>query len=520
METTLHILHLEDEPHDSELVLAILEREKIRCKITRVDTRPDFLRALEKGGFDLIFSDNSLPTFDGMSALTYARKQCPKIPFIFISGTLGEEVAIESLKNGATDYVLKQRMSRLVPAVKRALQEVRERKKREAAEQQIHLQLQRLNAIRKIDIAITANLDLKIILKIFLKQLLTQLHVDAAAVLFLHPGSDTLECIAAKGFRHNGFENTTLQLKTSAAGKTILRKRVMHVPHLSAARIDMERSVFIHQEGFCSYCAVPLFAKRSPKGVLEIFHRQPLNPDPAWHNFLKTLARQACIAIDNSVLFSELQRSNFELTQAYDRTLEGWSRALDLRDKETEGHTLRVTEMTVRLAEKMGFRNDELVHIRRGALLHDIGKMGIPDHILHKPGKLNENEWQIMRLHPVYAYEMLSPIRFLEPAIHIPYCHHEKWDGSGYPQGLKGKEIPRYARLFCVIDVWDALRSDRPYRTGWPLEQVCDYIREKTGEHFDPEVAKVFLETVNDVEKNIRRPTATGAAPTPASASC
>ena len=206
--------------------------------------------------------------------------------------------------------------------------------------------------------------------------------------------------------------------------------------------------------------------------MLEIFHRAPLNPDEEWLSLLEAVATQVAIAIDNAVLFADLQRSNLELALAYDTTLEGWSSALDLRDKETEGHTRRVTEMSVDLARAMGVSDAELVHIRRGALLHDIGKMGIPDSVLLKPGPLTEEEWKIMRKHPVYANELLSPIAYLRPALDIPYCHHEKWDGTGYPRGLKGEQIPLAARIFAVVDVWDALRSDRPYRGARHDEEI------------------------------------------------
>ncbi|RYF46768.1 MAG: HD-GYP domain-containing protein, partial [Cytophagaceae bacterium] len=188
-----------------------------------------------------------------------------------------------------------------------------------------------------------------------------------------------------------------------------------------------------------------------------------------------------------------LQRSNVELILAYDTTLEGWSRALDLRDKETEGHTMRVTELTMRLAQTLGLSDTEISHIRRGALLHDIGKMGIPDAILFKPGPLTEEEWGIMRRHPVYAFDLLSPIAFLRSALDIPHYHHEKWDGSGYPHGLKGEQIPLSARLFAVVDVWDALRSDRPYRAGWPAERVREHIKQGSGTHFAPHIVDAFL---------------------------
>ena len=190
---------------------------------------------------------------------------------------------------------------------------------------------------------------------------------------------------------------------------------------------------------------------------------------------------------------ANLERANLELAQAYDETLKGWALALELRDYETQGHSHRVTEMTVRLARALGMNNGELVHIRRGALLHDVGKMAIPDHILQKPGPLTHPEWEIMRKHPSYAYELLFPITYLRPALEIPYNHHEKWDGSGYPRGLKAESIPFAARIFAVIDVWDALRSNRPYRDAWPAEKIRTYLRDNAGSHFDPQIVEVFL---------------------------
>ncbi len=192
-------------------------------------------------------------------------------------------------------------------------------------------------------------------------------------------------------------------------------------------------------------------------------------------------------------LFNQLLRSNEDITRAYEDTLEGWSQALEMRDPETISHTRRVIQMTARLARVMGFQQDELALISRGALLHDIGKIGIPDHILRKPGPLNEEEWEIMHQHPVLAYELLSSIPGLQSAVDIPYCHHEKWNGAGYPRGLKGEEIPLAARIFAVVDVWDALTSDRPYRMAWPFEQARDYIRQERSQHFDPQVSDAFL---------------------------
>ncbi len=201
----------------------------------------------------------------------------------------------------------------------------------------------------------------------------------------------------------------------------------------------------------------------------------------------------------------DLTRAYEDMAQAYDATIEGWSRAMDLRDKETEGHSRRVTELTVRMAVSLGLCGEDLIQIRRGALLHDIGKMGIPDHILLKPGKLTDDEWVIMRRHPTYAYEMLSPIAFLRPALDIPFCHHEKWDGTGYPRGLKNEDIPLSARLFAIVDVWDALRSDRPYRQAWSEDRVKDHILSFAGSHFDPELVRVFVSVIteNDILSDI-----------------
>ena len=198
-----------------------------------------------------------------------------------------------------------------------------------------------------------------------------------------------------------------------------------------------------------------------------------------------------------------LQMANQELQDAYDRTMEGWVRALDLRDRETEGHTVRVAEITVRLARILGIPESEILHVRRGALLHDIGKMGVPDRILLKEDKLTEEEWNVMRKHPNYAHEMLSPISYLHKAIDIPYCHHEKWDGSGYPRGLVGEEIPLAARLFAVVDVWDALLSSRSYRKGWPYARVMEYIVANSGSHFDPKITEQFLRLAEELVHEI-----------------
>ena len=212
-------------------------------------------------------------------------------------------------------------------------------------------------------------------------------------------------------------------------------------------------------------------------------------------------ARNVDLEMAKDLLEMRVSERTQELAEAYDRTIEGWSRVLDLRDKETEGHSQRVTEMTVRLARAIGMSEEEITVIRRGALLHDIGKVGIPDRILLKAGPLDDEEWVIMKMHPVYAFDILAEIRFLRSSIDIPWCHHEKWDGTGYPRGIKGEEIPLAARLFSIVDVWDALHSDRPYRKAWPDAKIYDYLQSLRGTHFDPEIVDLFFRVMASEER-------------------
>lgn len=359
--------------------------------------------------------------------------------------------------------------------------------------QEAERHLKNLQALHSIDQAISANHDLHHTLHTVLTQVTGQLQVDAACVLLLRPHTQTLEFAAGRGFRTKGIENSRLQMGEGYAGRAALEHRILNIPNLPKEESKFIRYELLAGEDFISYYAAPLIAKGQVKGVLEVFHREFLHPPREWLDFLEALATQAAIATDNATLFEDLQRSNIELILAYDATIEGWSRAMDLRDKETEGHTRRVAFLTLKLSRAMGISDAELVHIRRGALLHDIGKMAIPDNILFKTGPLDEEESKIVRRHPIHAHEMLAPIAFLRPALDIPHYHHEKWDGSGYPHGLKGEQIPLAARIFAVVDTWDALSSDRPYRSPWPPEQVCTYIQEQSGRHFDPQVVERFL---------------------------
>lgn len=366
---------------------------------------------------------------------------------------------------------------------------------RKRAEGQIREHVQHLTALREIDLVILSSMDLKAILNVLLNHVTGQLNVHAAAIMLLNPHTLMLEYAEGRGISSKEVRKVRLRLGEGLAGRVALERRLIAIPDLWKENLGPAAMPHLEQEGLTSYFGLPLIAKGQVKGTLELFNRTMLNPGFEWLDFLEAIAAQAAIAIDSATMFHDLQRSNTELTLAYDTTLDGWSRALDLRDKETEGHSQRVTEITVNIAKAMGISESELVNIRRGALLHDIGKLGIPDRILHKPEALSPEEWEIMKMHPVYAYDMLSPINFLRPAIDIPYCHHEKWDGSGYPRGLKANKIPLPARIFAVADIWDALCSVRPYRDAFDKDRAISHMRSLKSTHLDPEVLKVFLET-------------------------
>jgi len=353
----------------------------------------------------------------------------------------------------------------------------------------------RLAALREVDRVRSASRDLHTILDVILTQITTLLGVNAATALVMDKAG-LLTLISGIGFRGDRPTPIRLSARAGYAGRAVREGQIIHIPYLSVGG-DLLRAPMIAREGFMAGYVVPMWASGQVQGVIELFHRAALDLPPDDLDFLLTLADQAAIAIDNATLFADLQSSNRDLAQSYDQTLEGWSRALDMRDHETEGHTQRVTEWTVRLAERLGLKATDIVHIRRGALLHDIGKMGIPDSILLKPGPLTPEEMTIMRRHPAYAYELLSPIAYLQPALPIPYSHHERWDGTGYPRRLSSNEIPWPARIFAVVDVWDAMRSERPYHAARPEGEVRAHIRSLSGTHFDPQVLAAFLELLD-----------------------
>lgn len=376
---------------------------------------------------------------------------------------------------------------------------------RRRAEDQVQQQLRHMAALRAVDMAITASMDLPLTLRVLLEQVTVQLGVDAASILLLEEETQELVYAAGQGFRNNIVKDQRIRMGRGYAGEAALKRGLVRITDMNLMPDEIWTPAKVNSEGFVTYIGLPLISKGTVKGVLEIFHRSALNGDPAWMNFLEAMGNQAAIAIDNAQLLKNLKTANLDLTLAYDATIAGWAHALELRDGDTEGHSQRVAEMAVDLAAAMGVHGEALVHIRRGAILHDIGKMAIPDSILKKKDNLTETEWAIMRMHPVYSYEMLTAIDFLRPALDIPFAHHEWWDGSGYPRGLREEQIPLAARIFAVVDVWDALINDRQYRKGWDEKKAMDHIRLLSGSQFDPRVVAAFCQMIEKCNDQVEK---------------
>jgi len=363
----------------------------------------------------------------------------------------------------------------------------------DALDGELRERLGTLSALHAIDAAVASPRDLRSTLGLILELTLDRLHLDAGNVLPYSAERERMVFGARRGFRDAEWRPVSIPVGHGIVGRCAEKRVVIELRGQDEIARHLWRYPQYAREGFESYVAVPLVANEELVGVMELFSRRRIAPAEDWHAFLRTVAAQAAIAIANATLIAGLRRSNEELTRSYDSTIEGWARALDLKDQETEGHSRRVTELSVELARRLGVRGEELTHVRRGALLHDIGKMGVPDAILLKPGRLDPGEWEVMKRHTTYAYELLKPIPFLWPAIDIPYLHHERWDGTGYPLGLKGDKIPRSARIFTVVDVYDALTNARPYRQAWSREEALAHIAAEAGRQFDPAIAAEFL---------------------------
>lgn len=338
--------------------------------------------------------------------------------------------------------------------------------------------------------ALSSSLELEKVLEIIMNSIAQAVAFDSASIFLLD--GDCLRIMMTRGLPNpQEVMNKTFPADDPLFTETIRNKQLVI---LEDAALDPRFKKWGETNYVHGWMGIPLIARGEVIGYITLDSRKPAAYSQQQAKLAQAFANQAAIAIQNARLFEGIQKSLKELNEAYETTIEGWSRALDLRDRETEGHTLRVTELTLKLAEAMGFNEEERVHIRRGALLHDMGKLGVPDRILLKPDSLTEEEWEIMRMHPLYTYQMLAPIEYLRPALEIPLSHHERWDGSGYPRGLKGKEIPLVARIFAVVDVWDALTSDRPYRPAWSKQATLEYLKKNAGIQFDPEVVKTFLQ--------------------------
>mgnify|MGYP001218919931 CR=1 FL=1 len=453
-EDTFHVLLIEDEDPHAELIQRAFEDQSDHFTSHRVKSLTEARAFIQKQEPDLIIADWRLPDGESMELLP-SHHDPLFTPIILMTSYGNERIAVEALKSGALDYVVKSPESMLdMPHIaEKAIDAWRARAER------IHMQ----------------------------KALLES---EAQFRLLAENASDMIARLTTDG----------RMLYVSPASKTILG----YEPEDLTGKISFE---LMHEED--RPWVMSLFEKRPSQTSYTITYRA-LHKE-GYYVWLESSAR--AVFDKNSGELTEVQTASRDITQrkkneealqlahsrlqeAYEKTIEGWVRALDLRDRETEGHTQRVTELTLRVAAKLGFSDEEMVHIKRGALLHDMGKMAIPDEILQKPGPLDEEEWKKMRQHPVYAFEMLSNISYLHPALEIPFFHHERWDGSGYPRGLKGEEIPLAARMFAIVDVWDALSSDRPYRKKLPRNEVIAYLREKSGTLFEPRLVDIFLEMI------------------------
>ena len=490
MATQLHVLVVEDNEDDMDLLLRELRRGGYETAPLRVQTYEEMKAALEQDTWDIVFSDYSLPKFSGIAALQLFREKDLDIPFIILSGTIGEGTAVAAMKAGASDYLMKGNLARLVPAVQRELREAeirRENKWSQAVQSTLY-------AISK---AANENMELEnffhhihlVLGKLMPAENFYVSLYDRENDLIKFPYfKDNLDPVPEprkprKGMTEYIIRTGTSLLVTPEIFDALAEKG--EVENVGTPSVDWMGAALKRNDGIIGAIVVQTYDERVRYSEKELA-------------ILDFVADQVELLIQRKMDEERITLANRSLSAAYDSTLEGWSRALELRERETAGHSQRVVQMTMDLARAMGMSEEDLVHVRRGALLHDIGKMGIPDQILLKPDRLTEDEWVIMRQHPIYAYQLLAPIDYLRPALDIPYSHHERWDGTGYPDGLKGDEIPLSARIFAIVDVWDALISDRPYSSAWPRDKALDYIKNMGGTQFDGRVVDVFLIYINE----------------------
>lgn len=357
-------------------------------------------------------------------------------------------------------------------------------------------QLARLETLRQIDQTITSSLDLSLSLNVFLALLMEQLDVDAAGLYLYQDELQQLEFYLGKGFINQSWIEKEIRLGQGLVGKAALDRKSIYIKEISSKNQFELPEEAAKKEGFVSYYSCPLINKGNLVGLLEIFQRSVLNANPEWVRFLEMLTRQASIAVESVTQFDELEQSNINLMLAYDATLEKAVKALEARGFEPPGHSRRVIDTAVKIGVQMGLSSRELVSLRRGSLIHDLGMLAMPDSIVLKPGKLEPGEMRRIQEHPRLAYEWFSGVELLREALEIPLAHHERWDGSGYPRGLEGKQIPLNARIFSIVDVWDILKSERPYRAAWDLDKIYAYLDQQSGLDFDPDIVRVFFKIV------------------------
>jgi len=451
MDNSVHILLIEDDPAHAELIQRAFEDRGGESRLTIANTLEEARAHLKNFKPTLIIADWRLP--DGESSELLPEDHNKSTPIIIMTSYGNERNAVNVMKSGALDYIVKssESMTDMPHIAEKAIEQWEILQQRES-----------------MQIALAES--------------------EAQFRLLAENSSDMIS-------KH---DTNGIFLYVSPACRTLLGYEPEEL-------IGTPVAPLLHPEDasqLINLLATPLW---DGVNVTVYYRARRKNGEYLW---LETTARRfiddkndqqpefqasSRDITDRKQSQEALQKAHFDLQEAYDKTIEGWVLALDLRDRETEGHTKRVTEMTVKLARQLNCTEEEIIHIRRGALLHDIGKMGIPDEILQKPGPLTDDEWVIMRRHPQYAYQMLAPINYLKQALIIPYYHHERWDGSGYPHKLNGQDIPLFARLFSVVDVWDALSSDRPYRKGMPPKEVIDYLQKESGRLFDLEIVNTFL---------------------------
>jgi HD-GYP domain-containing protein (c-di-GMP phosphodiesterase class II) len=366
---------------------------------------------------------------------------------------------------------------------------------------QLEMQQAQISAARSVERAIASSLDLSLTLSVFLDHATAQLNADAAAVILPALSGRDPTMAAARGFRNTNRPVAHLRMDHPLASQAGVGRKTVSIEGSGPTDPRLENQPLMRSEEFAAYFATPLIAHGKVNGVLEIFQRSTQIRDPEWLELLESIAVQGALVIDNAESFQNLQRTHSELAHVCDSTIEGWARAIDLKVQEADGHGLRISELTVRLAEKFGIPVEQLLSIRRGALLHDIGKIGIPDRILWKPDRLSDEEWTLMREHPKYAERLLAPIEFLHSAMDIPKFHHERWDGRGYPYGLSGTDIPLPARLFSIVDVWDSLQARRPFRQPWSPADAVEYLQKESGSQFDPDAVHAFLGILQEPEQ-------------------